>query len=380
MSVSNNDHRCYEAEVYPNSGQPLEYKNSVTDLLMDSSWKFLDTELIQILLSSHDSDASIKSAVHIHNTSLFAGGIQFAKKDGSSKLNANASRWYDSTWTQWATNILRHQDAIGWVAASHCDHYLYVGCPTILDLSQVTILFKMDVFSRPHFVFLENTGNGQDNFMFQQIKKHHGLSSSIAHQGSSMYRYIPNIVVYIENSPSSDGSFNSKIAVLAADIEMESLLYEATKTATRQRANPNLILESVSEKYDKDAVTSVIQPMQMSMLGNGNTPYNGGSSSSSSSYYNGLSEGAQKELETKKYEYSQALSLMGSGGLSNATDLARDHIRAIAAQGIKEHYVSSGKRVVNTHLAESPNELYINAKTNKLEKFFLLKGIPLVSM
>ena len=367
--------RLYEAETFPATGRELESKLTIQEWLMDDSYKPLSGEEIQSLLCRYDTDPGIRAATHIHNSSVFSGGVLFEKesKDGS-KMTKTAQKWYDSTWTQWGTKIIRQQSALGWCAASFAQHNLYVGIPVALELSAVTILYKLDTFGISHFVFLENTGNKAGSSMFLEMKKHNMLSSHITGQASHLYRYIPNVIVYIDQAPDIVGNLNSKIAILSDDIDMDEYLSQAVKTATNLTSNPPLILESIQAKYNADAVVQTIQPMSM-LHGDGYTPHLPGALNSTN-----MADGMTREMEQKRYEYSKALAMMGSGGISEASSLARQHIQALAQQGQKEYYIGDGKSYVKQNMAESPAELLLNFRQARLERIFMVFGIPSAMM
>lgn len=379
--IATNEHRgrserLYEAVTFPGAEQELEYMNDIQELLMDSSYRVLDTAEIDSLLFRYDNDPGIRTATHIHNSSIFSGGVTFQKKDGS-KLDDAARKWYDTTWSRWGLKLLRHRDAIGWCATACQRHPKYVGVPVVLELSKMTIFYKTTTDGSSHFYFLENIGSTDSISRFIEMRKHDIATSGACGQSSYLYRYIPNVVVFIDTPPFPNGCINSKVVVLAADLDMDEFLTDTTRAAIAARANPMIMLERVQDKFDPEAVVSSIQPTSM-MLGNGSVPYENRDDSmfTESTAITGMSNGAQKEYEQKRFEYSKALAMMGSNGMQNAAQLAKDHIRAIAHQSQKEYYIGEGKRYVSSTVAEAPSDLLLAFRQARIERIFNVLGIP----
>jgi hypothetical protein len=356
-----------EAEVYPGSGQELEHKQKPDDWLMDTRYIPLDMDLMSQLFRRYDKDSNIRTVCHIFYSTLFAGGVLFERKDA--KLNQAAARWYDATWASWAEEVDRNQSSVGFAACSFTPHNEYVGVPTCIDLTTCMVLYRKDVFNRPHFVFFECLTGFNNPMGFLAARN---SMKGVTGVFGSMYRYIPNVVVYYETEPTSAGEIRSRVEVLAPDLDLDETLVVSTKMATISRSNPPLVLESVREPHDPEAIISTVQPLSM-MLGDGYGPTGSSSSSSSSS----MTRAQEEQMERQKYQYAQMLSMMGRTGAEKAEALARQHMRMIAAQGLREHYLGEGRKYVNHHLAESPDALLIQFRAARMERVFQIFGIPI---
>lgn len=370
-----------EAQVFPGSGLQPEYKKTAMDWLYDSSYLTLNRNSIRKLQARYDDDANVRTVAHLFHTTLFAGGVTFSRTDA--QLMPDAQRWYDSTWSGFGVNILRDKAAVGFVAAVSVPHIEYIGVPRVLELSQLVILYKLDYMGIAHFVFFEQMPNAQP-FVSSGGHSTSIRTSGIAMgNGQGMLRYIPNVVVYIEQSPTTFGVIRSRVAVLEADLALDEVLVETTKNAIQARANPPLVLERVNEPHDPNQIISTIQPFSSMLLGDGNGPVTSSSSSisssssSSSSSTQHVSRGQEEMMERRRYEYSKALGLYGTSGLDRVESMVRRHSQYVQDGGLNEYALGEGYKYVKNNVPESPGDLLIQFRAARMERVFQMFGVPM---
>jgi hypothetical protein len=344
-----------EASVYPNinslSGRcELHYR--VEDWLGDSSYTALSNTSIMALFECFKTDSAIRAATEMYHSILFAGGVQIEREGAS--MQPNAKRWYEYTWTNWAREVDTSLCVLGFAACTVLPDADYVGRPVVLNLSNTLVLFKLDVYNQPHFVF------------FERVEGASNVNWSL--------RYIPNVVVYVDQAPTGNGYIQSKIQVLSEDIELERQLIASVVAASKGRCNPTLVVESVNEAYDNEAITSTISPVLLNSANNGEqgrSPQNPLPMPTSDAQ-----RAHAQELERQQYAYSRLLGEVGPEGM-------RAHAQMTVAmqqrqqRRMPEHEVEDGKKAVNVHLPEGPEELLMNFRNARVERVFNMFGIPM---
>lgn len=60
-----------------------------------------------------------------------------------------------------------------------------------------------------------------------------------------------------------------------------------------------------------------------------------------------------------------------------ADSLARAHMRGLMSSGFKEYYVGEGKKYVKHTLPEAPGDLMIHFRNARMERVFMIFGIPM---
>lgn len=333
-----------EAEVYPRTGRELETKNTIEEWLSDTSYVALSNDAIHTLFSYYRSDSTICPAVELYQSCLFSGGIRFDRE--GKELSPDADRWYNSAWKLWASEVDDYFSVLGWCPCRLLPHSDFIGEPTVLNLSNMMILYKLDVDSKPHFVF------------FERVAISHNKKEQCG------FRYVEHVVVYTtKHKPEADGSIVSNVSVMATDIAFEEGLVQATNEAIQSRAHPVLVLEEVNQKYDNEAIVSTISPLTMQKQTT--TEFMGGG---------GGGDVSSIQLEKKTYEYAKAIGLAGTEGMEQARNYAANYLRA--SQQYKEHPVPDGKKVANVHLAEAPGDLLSAFRDIRTERIYNLFGIP----
>jgi hypothetical protein len=368
-----------EAEVYPSTGRTLLYKTSLQDWLMDATMIPLNMAHIASMLHIYDHDPNVRTVTHIYQSNMFAGGVTFERT--GRKMSEVAAKWYNATWSSFGTNVDRYQTALGWAPCTHEPHPMYIGVPLCLDVTRCTILYKKDVYGVPHFLFLENITNPIE---IANINKERSSRTARVATGTGpvgCFKYIPNVVVYYETEPDAAGRLRSRCAVLHEDMLLDRALSLSTRLASDARANPPLVLESMKEKYDSDSVVSAVQPLASMLLGDGTQPADTEGDNQMEKQRRHLwernTQGEQEELERKRWEYSKLLNSVGPQGVYAADSLARAHIRGLMSSGFKEYYVGDGKKYVKHTLPEGPGDLMINFRNARMERVFMIFGIPM---
>jgi hypothetical protein len=338
-----------EAETYPSNGQLREAKMSVDEWLQDRRFIRLDNNKIQSQLRFFDTDSSIRTATQIYYSMLFSGGIAFERSHY--KLQVVSQQWYNSTWVGWCHGVDRMNASIGFAPCVKQPHGFYVGVPVCLNLARIIILYRLDVYGFPHFVFLEQP---------------EGLQL--------LPRYIPDVVVYYESLPTATGEFRSKISTLQFDLELEGMLFESALTAVRLRANPTLFLQENTKKHDPESLLSALNPMADSVLfGDGTGAYSDGESNMRAE----ANRAEEEQDERRRYQYSRMVSMLGPAGLQRVENVTKQWIKAMSAQGHKEHFLPPNRVLASQQNAECPDDLLINFRIARMERILNCFGIPL---
>jgi len=387
-----------EAECFPLTGDEVEYKHSVNEWFMDPSYGQLHKAAIAHMFRRFDRDPNIRTVSQIYQATLFSGGVMFARPDA--KLTESASHWYSTQWTAFGMELDRHQVSIGFAPCVSIPNALYVGVPTVLALERCTVLYKLDVRGVPHFVFFEEL----DAEVCRQYSRERYLARggrakmpaprrrdkgpfagrrAGAFAGGSfdcMYRYIPDVVVYVDVAPTCAGALRSKVSVLDDDIEMDDHVYAHTKAALDARSNPPLVIESANQRPTEQTILSSIQPFAM-RLGDGSAPaaeeapgFRDAAEAADPAY---AQRAAQAAHERKMFDYASLLHSVGSSGMARAHGLAMAHMDRLSADGMREHHIQDGKRYVRHQLPESPDEFFLKFRVASKERVCELLGVPL---
>ncbi len=247
-----------EAELYPSSGLPPDVHYSVDEWLMDSRYHTLNAKALAWLLHVCKNDGCVRTVCEIYFSMLFAGGVTFEREGYD--MDETSKRWFNDAWQAWFADVERQKKSVGFAACRALPHSIYVGKPTCIDLTQCLILYRLDVNSIPHFVFFEistDPGSLMGN-----------LTAGAGDNRTFMnYTYLEGVVVYVEQPPSNDCVLASTIASLAADLQVHRSVMDALMTATRLRAAPPLVTQSVSMRQHYNSLVAPRDRMSRLRLG-----------------------------------------------------------------------------------------------------------------
>jgi hypothetical protein len=351
---------------------------------MDPRYKTLDASVMGWLLHIFQADDCIRTVASIYFDMLFSGGVSFERD--SYNMDDTAKRWFSATWQAWFADVERNKKCVGFAACRVVPHPQYVGKPICLDLTQCLVLYRLDVNSIPHFVFFEVVSDPAA--MLSTLPPTHNNNTNHSFMN---YRYIPNVVVYVDQPPTKEGAITSIIASLAVDLDINYTLKEAVKLATRNRAAPPLVTEAVRLKPNVSDPASKHQQGGVGMAalyGDGSKPNDEDQEDSQEAaranatvarYYEPQEQHSPMNAiyERQRYEYSRALGMYGDRGLHVAERMARHWVSRVAADGIKEHPLSYGRTVGRQLEAQSPDALFIAFRPARNERVLNAFGIPM---
>jgi len=340
-----------------------------TFALSDSRYIPINQDEIKKRLLFFDNDPNVQSAFQIKVQSLFAGGIQFKRKN--LQLTDTASAFYNEQWIDWCQALLRLQFAIGFAPCTYRQHDVYTGIPVVLDLDQVDIYMYKELDGRVHFRYFEKITEPFATLFLQP-------NSIIRRNNSngSMQPEIFNVSTFTLTAPSVTGELNSIIQVLISDVVYSDHLLRCTLDAEHARAHPVLITELEKPKNDPESTSNL--PLTAQMLGTGNRPYNLTDSTTSTKTDNVYTKAArQYEMDVARIincnpQGADVFSNV-SKYLSKVTDSRQPRLFPNRLD------LDSGLKVVNQQLPEVPDNL-LEFRTAIMERIYNLFSIPLTML
>jgi len=368
-----------------------------SDEYNDPRFVSIDMSVLKSSLDLYDRDCDIQTFSNASLNNALSGGILFTRK--GHLLREEARDWHNAVWSRWTRAVERMLFVAGFCVCSFVEPYglspvetharhtsepdvkkeAHVSLktdsqitgptpkrgrrmPTVLSVEHLEIKYCLDVHGEPHFRVWSTGGVAAGLFGFSSAYgQGFGLGDSV------VPTRVPNVRVWVVDSPDRHGRIRSKFATLLADILYENHLLHAAFIADQLRAQPPLVTQRLPQSKAPTPAAlgssatptcdSVTNENRGGFYGDGNKPYSNAS---------GLVE---------------LLNVFNSDTLESMTGRVNSMLqRRINNSASEQVYIEDGRQLVSQVLPEAPHDIILGFRQSRMVRVALVFGITMPSL
>jgi hypothetical protein len=311
------------------------------EVFHDPEWTYVNRAQLQDCSKFFDADPNVVTGFNFRMDALLNGGIIFKRKGKS--MQGHAKDWMSEQFSKFLKDVVRNRWFAGFAACAWEEDEEFVGRPVVLDLTQITVRYRLSIFGRASFRY------------FYQPRD--GISAEVE---------IKNVMTFSWDPPDSAGNLRSLVLLLAQDHMHETLLSYYSVVAMKGRALPVMITERDKEVYDRENIRAPMarSPTEIAM---------------------GMLSNTRQEEATENPERSNVIIQHTEDYFNRTQPAMTDTILTnLASINHMPHFAShyqlaQGRKFTSAPLPEAPTDL-LAFRIARLERACALMGVPLAML
>lgn len=313
------------------------------DIFHEEGWKSIDSEQIDRSFKFFDADPNVITGYNFRMDALLNGGIIFKRK--GKEMKGEARDWMNIEFSKHARQILRNRWCAGFVACAWMPDNKYVGRPIVLDLTQLSIRYRLTIFGESQFRYFYQPTNGQNGMV-----------------------EIQDVITHIYDPPDRMGNLRSLIQLLSADLVQETLINYYSVVAMKGRALPVMITERDREVYDKDNIRAPLAqtPQQLGVTMGSKTLSRMGDDLGDSGPDRSMAIINQTEQYYTQLNPAMSTPIVDSVGAMMQVPYFSQHFK-----------LEQGRKFTAAPMPDGPTDMLLNFRVARQERAFSLMGVPL---
>lgn len=311
------------------------------EVFQDREWTTVDMAQIQDASKFFDSDPNVKTGFNFILNALLNGGIMFKRKGHS--IKASAKEWMSIHFCKFIRAVMHSRWCYGFAACAWVADEQYGGKPTVLDLTQLVVKYKLSIYGEPMFKYFYQPPNG--SFAMQEVM---------------------DVMTFSWDNPDQWGNLRSLILLLIPDHMQEIVLSYYEMVAMKGRAMPPMITEKDKETHDKDNVRVPV----VRAFADAQRERMGGAAASSTKDGTDRSDTSYALYQNTQHHFSRTQPTMVDPIMSNMQSVSQvpyfsSHLR-----------LQEGRHFVSAPLPEGPTNL-LEFRIARQERAFNVMCVPI---